>query len=167
MFLRLFFSGILLAPMLGGCAKPAEPEATDEPPPTSDATAAPVAIPPGDPRNEVIRTVRYPNHGEAKELGMAKFGGAMVNVTQYGPILEGGEGHFMVDVGRTKVAGVYVWIGMEEDGQRRKWPATPEPDGYHVHCSVPRPLEDEHALWVEIKVPDGKRYHGQYYIGER
>ncbi len=127
----------------------------------------PISLPPGDPRNEVIQATTYPNHGEAKELGMAKFGGAMVTVTQYGRILEGGEGHFLVDTGRTEVEGVYVWIGLEEDGKKKRWPATLEPNGYHVHCSVPRPLEDDHALWVEIRLPNGNRDHGQYYIGER
>ena len=150
-----------------GCNRDSETTAPSSPAEMVEVEVTPIALPPGDPRNEVIQTTTYPNHGEAKELGMSKFGGAMVNVTQYGRILEGGEGHFLVDTGRTEVAGVYIWIGLEEDGKKKRWPATLEPNGYHVHCSVPRPLEEDHALWVEIRLLDGERHHGQYYIGER
>jgi len=157
---------VCLTLLLGGCQKPAESSPPEEPAPSEQVTAVPIEFPPGDPRNEVINQVQYPNHGEAKELGLAKIGGARVKVTQYGPILEGGEGHFMIDPAPTEVEGVYIWIGNEEDGRRRRWPATPEPDGYHVHCTVPRPLEDEHALWIELRMPGGERYQGHLFIEE-
>jgi hypothetical protein len=133
---------------------------------TPEVMTVPIEFPPGDPRNEVLQTIRYPNHGEAEELGMARFGGASVNITQYGRILEGGEGHFLIGVERGEVEGVYVWIGTEADGKKRKWPATPEPEGFHVHCAVPRPLKEDHALWVEIRLPSGERHHGKYDIGD-
>ncbi len=158
---------IIGAALCAGCERATEPGAENESAAVNDVVSLPIELPPGDPRNEALQAIRYPNHGEAKELGMAKFGGAMVNVTQYGPILEGGEGHFLIDTGRTKVDGVYVWIGLEEDGKKRRWPATPEPSGFHVHCAVPRPLKDDHVLWVEIRLPSGDRDRGQFYIGER
>ncbi len=165
---RLTLSAALISAALSaGCDRSAETPVETEPLDEGVTAPVPIELPPGDPRNEVIQKVAYPNHGEAKKLGMAKFAGAMVWVTQYGRILEGGEAHFLIDTGRTKVDGVYVWIGLEEDGKKRRWPATPEPVGFHVHCAVPRPLKDEYALWVEIKLPSGMRDHGQYYIGER
>jgi len=163
----ILFISICSALLCTSCDQGAEPGASDGPTTVTQVVETPIVLPPGDPRNEAAQAIRYPNHGEAKELGMAKFGGAMVNVMQYGRILDGGEGHFMIDTGRTEVDGVYVWIGMEEDGKKRRWPATPEPNGFHVHCSVPRPLKEDHALWVEIRLPSGERHHGEYYIGER
>jgi len=164
---RLAFGFASIVFLFAGCQD--SPEHSGKIPPTGgiEIAKAASALAPGDQRSEAAQATRYPNHGEAKELGMAKFGGAMVNVTQYGRILEGGEGHFLIDVGHTEVDGVYVWIGLEEDGKKRRWPAVPEPKGFHVHCAVPRPLEEDHALWVEIRLPSGERYHGDYYIGER
>lgn len=165
---RLFAFGLLSTFVLcSGCEDTPETNESDSSTEVVKVASIPVALPQGDSGNEVAPTIRYPNHGEEKELGMAKFGGAMVNVTQYGRILEGGEGHFLIDTGRTEVDGVYVWIGAEEDGKKRRWPATPEPKGFHVHCKVPRPLEADHALWVEIRLPSGERHHREYYIGER
>ena len=164
---NLVFCLFLISVLGAGCGDSSEAPAAVDSNPIAESVPPAIALPPGDPRNEALQTIRYPNHGEAKELGMARFGGASVNVTQYGRILEGGEGHFLIDVGQSEVDGVYVWIGMEDDGKKRKWPATPEPEGFHVHCAVPRPLKDDHGLWIEIRLPSGERHHRDYYIGER
>jgi hypothetical protein len=164
---RVYFSlSVCFALLLGACDK-SDPSGTVNKPIEHAESASPaLEFLPGDPRNAVLNQVRYPNHGEAKDLGLAKIGGARVKVTQYGPILEGGEGHFMIDPSPAEVEGIYIWIGNEEDGRKRRWPAMPEPDGYHVHCAVPRPLEDEHRLWIELRMPGGKRYQGQMFIEE-
>ncbi len=101
--------------------------------------------------------------GDEFDLGSSKIGVWNVKVSQEGTVAAGEEGHFDVILsGSADVpAAIRMWIGTADAKGSVKAKAEIEKDTqWHAHVEAPKPIADEHMLWIEIEdAKGGKESH--------
>lgn len=95
-------------------------------------------------------------HGDAHKLKTVTAGAFTVNVTQFGHIELGKEGHFDITLEGGEAAAVRVWVGTEDKTKWRSSKAERTDNGFHAHADVPADLPADAKLWLEIETDDGE-----------